>query len=69
MNFRNIEKEIQNRVNSTGNLRLDVIANMNLGKRSEAAYRASQKRERRKELIKNGMSFEIACIVVNKENE
>jgi hypothetical protein len=64
-----IEKQIQERINSTGYSRLDVIASMNLGKRSEAAQRASQNRTRRKELMEAGMNFETACLVVNKENE
>jgi len=64
-----IEKQIQERINNTGYSRLDVIASMNLGKRSEAAQRASQNRTRRKELMELGMSFETACLVVNTENE
>ena len=64
-----IEKEIQSRIEYTGYSRLDVIANMNLGRRSEAARRALQNRTRRKELMDSGMSFETACLVVNTENE
>lgn len=64
-----IEKQIQEKINATGYSRLDVIASMNLGRRSEAAQRASQKRNRRKELMKSGMSFEIACLVVKTENQ
>ena len=64
-----IEKQIQERINSTGYSRLDVIASMNLGKRSEAAQRASQNRTRRKELMEAGMNFETACLIINKENE
>lgn len=64
-----IEKEISKRVLETGYSRLDIIASMNLGRRSEAAQRASQNRTRRKELIDSGMNFETACFVVNTENE
>lgn len=64
-----IEKQIQEKIGATGYSRLDVIASMNLGRRSEAAQRASQNRNRRKELMESGMSFEIACLVVNTENE
>ena len=64
-----IEKEIQERINITGYSRLDVIASMNLGKRSQAAQRASQNRTRRKELMEAGMNFEAACLIVNKENK
>lgn len=64
-----IEKEISKRVLEFGYSRLDVIASMNLGRRSEAAQRASQNRTRRKELMDSGMSFETACLVVNTENE
>lgn len=64
-----IEKQIQEKINTTGYSRLDVIASMNLGRRSEAAQRASQNRNRRKELMESGMGFETACLVVNTENE
>lgn len=64
-----IEKEIAKRILETGYSRLDVIASMNLGRRSEAAKRASQNRTRRKELMDAGMTFETACLVVNQENE
>ena len=64
-----IEKQIQEKTNATGYSRLDVIASMNLGRRSEAAQRASQNRNRRKELMESGMTFETACLVVNQENE
>ena len=64
-----IEKQIQEKIGATGYSRLDVIASMNLGRISEAAQRASQNRNRRKELMESGMSFETACLVVNTENE
>ena len=65
----NIEEQISKRILETGYSRLDVIASMNLGRRSEAAQRASQNRTRRKELMNAGMTFETACLVVNQENE
>ena len=65
----NIEEQILKRILETGYSRLDVIASMNLGRRSEAAQRASQNRTRRKELMGAGITFETACLVVNKENE
>lgn len=43
-----IEKQIQEKIDVTGYSRLDVIASMNLGRRSEAAQIASQNRHRRK---------------------
>ena len=63
------EKQIIKRMEDYGYTRLDAIASMNLGKRSEAAERASNNRARRKELMEYGMDFETACLVVNKENE
>jgi len=65
----NIEKQIIKRMEDYGYTRLDAIASMNLGERSEAAKRASANRARRKELMKDGMDFVTACLVVNKENE
>jgi len=64
-----IEKQIIKKMEDTGYERLYAIASMNLGKRSEAAERASQNRARRKELMDYGMDFETACLVVNQENE
>ena len=64
-----IEKQIIKRMEDTGYTRLDAIASMDLGERSEAAERASQNRARRKELMDFDMSFETACLVVNRENE
>lgn len=64
----NIEKQIIKKMEDTGYTRLDTIASMNLGKRSEAAERASQNRVRRKELMDYNMDFETACLVVNTEN-
>lgn len=45
--------------------RLQAIASSNLGERSDAAYRAINKRNQRKELMDKGLSFEDACLVVN----
>jgi len=64
-----IEKQIIKKMEDTGYERLYAIASMNLGKRSEAAERASQNRARRKELMDYGIDFETACLVVNQENE
>ena len=64
-----IEKQIIKKMEDTGYERLYAIASMNLGKRSEAAERASQNRARRKELMDYDMDFETACLVVNQENE
>jgi len=64
-----IEKQIIKKMEDTGYTRLDAIASMNLGKRSEAAKRASSNRVRRKELMDYDMNFETACLVVNEENE
>ena len=64
-----IEKQIIKKMEDTGYERLYAIASMNLGKRSDAAERASQNRARRKELMDYGIDFETACLVVNQENE
>ena len=64
-----VENQITKRMEQYGYNRLDAIASMNLGKRSEAAERASQNRARRKELMDYDMDFETACLVVNTENE
>lgn len=64
-----VEKEISKRVLETGYSRLYVIGSMNLGRRSKAAKKAYQNRTRRKELMDSGMSFETACLVLNKEIE
>lgn len=64
------EKQITKRMKNLRCSRLNAIASMNLGKRSEAAKRVLAKRKRRKELVEEcDMDFEIACLVVNKENE
>ena len=63
-----IEKRINKRMEQMGYTRLDAIASMNLGIRSEAAERASRNRSRRKDLMEYDMDFETACLVVNHEN-
>ena len=65
----NIEKQIIKRMEDYGYTRLDAIASMNLGERSEAAKIASANRARRRKLVEYGMDFATACLVVNKENE
>lgn len=47
--------------------RLEAIASLDLGKRSEAAQRVCEKRYRRRELMESGLSFENAVLIVNKE--
>lgn len=63
------EKQIKKRMEQYGYNRLDAIASMNLGERSEAARRASRNRMRRKELMEYGITFETACLIVNQENK
>ena len=50
------------------NARLQAIANMNLGERSEAAKRVLAKRSERLFYINNGMSIECAKLIVDKTN-
>ncbi len=47
--------------------RLEVIANFNLGLRSDAARLVLEKRNRRKELMGMGFSFEDSILIVNNE--
>lgn len=47
--------------------RLEAIASLDLGKRSEAAQRVCEKRYRRQELMEMGLSFENAVLIVNTE--
>lgn len=50
--------------------RLRAISSKHLGQRSEAAARVLRKRAARKEWMDKGLSFEQACILVNRsENE
>jgi hypothetical protein len=49
--------------------RLAAIAGLNLGERSEAAERVLKKRQRRRELMNKGLTFEEACMIVNEEQK
>lgn len=70
-----IEKygSLDNYINTTGKLgsseRLQTIANLDLGKRSEAAKRVLEKRSYRKDLMDKGISFEDAVLIVNRNYE
>jgi hypothetical protein len=70
-----IEKygSIDNYINSTGvigsNERLQTIANLDLGKRSEAAKRVLERRNQRKDLMDKGISFKDAVLIVNRSYE
>ena len=63
-----IEKYLDSIGEKSSNQRLEVIATINLGARSEAARRVCEKRYRRKELMDKGLSFENAVLTVNREN-
>lgn len=64
----NLEKYLDT-IGEKGSIqRLEVIASMDLGRRSEAAKRVYEKRHRRKELISMGLAYEHAVLIVNKEN-
>ena len=60
-------------IDSTGvigsNERLQTIANLDLGKRSEAAKRVLERRNYRKNLMDGGISFEHAVLIVNRNYE
>lgn len=70
-----IEKygSLDNYINTSGKLgsseRLQTIANLDLGKRSEAAKRVLEKRNYRKDLMDKGISFEDAVLIVNRSYE
>ncbi len=70
-----IEKygSLDNYINTTGKLgsseRLQTIANLDLGKRSEAAKLVLEKRNYRKDLMDKGISFEDAVLIVNRNYE
>jgi hypothetical protein len=61
---------INNYINSIGSMgspeRLQAIANLDLGERSESAKRVLEKRCFRKDLIDKGLTFENVCLIVNK---
>ena len=62
-------QEYLNQIGEQGSeIRLSVIASMNLGERSEAAAKVLQKRARRKELMDMGHPFEIANVILKAEN-
>lgn len=63
----NLEKYLDS-IGEKGSIqRLEVIASMDLGKRSNAARRVWEKRYRRKELMDMGLSYENAVLIVNRE--
>ena len=70
-----IEKygSLDNYINTTGKLgsseRLQTIANLDLGERSEAAKRVLERRNYRKDLMDKGLSFEHAVLIVNESYE
>ncbi len=47
--------------------RLEAIASMDLGKRSDAARVVCEKRYRRRELMSKGLSYENSVLIVNEE--
>lgn len=49
--------------------RLQAIAGLNLGARSEAAKQVLKNRERRIQLMKCGLTFSDACLIVNIEQK
>ena len=63
----NLEKYLDT-IGEKGSIqRLEVIASMDLGMRSEAARRVCEKRYRRKELMDMGLSYENSVLIVNRE--
>ena len=64
-----VEKYLDSIGEKSSTQRLEVIASMNLGNRSEAARRVCEKRYRRKELMDKGLSFENAVLIVNRETD
>lgn len=66
-----MKTELEKYLDSVGEVgsfdRLAAIANLDLGKRSDAARRVMDKRNRRMELIETGMSYETAVMIVNRE--
>ena len=63
----NLEKYLDS-IGEKGSIqRLEVIATMGLGKRSDAARRVCEKRYRRKELMEMCLSYENAVLIVNRE--
>ena len=63
----NLEKYLDS-IGEKGSIqRLEVIATMDLEKRSDAARRVCEKRYRRKELMEMGLSYENAVLITNRE--
>lgn len=62
------EKMIIDRMASWNCSRLEAIASLDFGLRSEAAKRCLIKRARRKELIESGIDAQTACLIVEREN-
>ena len=63
-------KEYLDSIGESGSTeRLGVIANMNLGERSEAARRVCEKRAHRQELMSKGFTIEQANIIINNEKQ
>ena len=63
----NLEKYLDT-IGEKGSIqRLEVIASMDLGMRSEAARRVCEKRYRRKELMDMVLSYENSVLIVNRE--
>ena len=66
-----MKTELEKYLDSFGDVgsfdRLAAIANLDLGKRSNAACRVMEKRNRRMELIEMGLSYEAAATIVSRE--
>ncbi len=65
----NVEKYLDSIGAKSSAERLAAIAGLNLGERSEAAARVIRKRQRRRELMNKGLTFEEACMIVNEEQK
>jgi hypothetical protein len=63
----NLEKYLDTIGEKGSTKRLEIIASMDLGLRSESAIRVLNKRNRRKELMEKGLSFEHSVLIVNNE--
>jgi hypothetical protein len=62
------EKMIINRMAIWACSRLEAIASLEFGLRSEAAKRCLKKREKRKELIESVIDFQITSLIIEREN-
>jgi hypothetical protein len=65
--MQNIEKYLDTIGEKGSVARLEAIASLNLGERSEAARRVLEKRGRRKELMEMGFDFQSAVLIVDRE--